>query len=297
MFTGLSAFPLSPLRDGHIDEIAFAQLTERLAAAGVGSICALGSTGNYAYLDNAERKRIAELAVRHAGNVPVMIGISALRTRDVLDYAEHAQKVGAKAVLLAPMSYQPLSAQEVFKLYETVTGALSVPLVVYDNPGTTRFEFSDELHGRIAALPNIASIKIPPVPADLDAATARVDRLRARIPSNVTIGISGDAVAATGLLAGCDSWYSVIAGLFPQTALAITQAAHSGNAAQVQQWSERLEPLWALYRRYGSLRVAATTAELLGHTASPCLPPPLLALQDADRKQLASFLEGFHDQA
>lgn len=290
MLAGLSAFPLSPLRDGLIDDTAFAQLTERLAAAGVDSICALGSTGNYAYLDSAERKRVAQLTVRHAGNVPVIIGISALRTRDVLAHAEHAQKAGAKAVLLAPMSYQKLSAQEVFGLYETVSRALSVPLVVYDNPGTTHFEFSDELHGRIAALPNIASIKIPAVPADPVAATARIERLRALIPSHVSIGISGDAVAATGLLAGCDVWYSVIGGLFPETALAITRAVQSGDAPQANQLSQRLEPLWTLFRRHGSLRVVAAAAELLGHAASPCLPPPLLALQGTDREQLALLL-------
>ncbi len=291
MFTGLSAFPLSPLRGGRVDEAAFAQLTERLAAAGVDSICALGSTGNYTYLDSAERKRVARLAVQHAGSVPVIIGISALRTRDVVELAEDAQKAGAKAVLLAPMSYQKLSAQEVFGLYETVTHALSIPLVVYDNPGTTHFEFSDELHGRIAELPNIGSIKIPAVPADPGAATARVERLRVLIPSHVSIGISGDAAAATGLLAGCNVWYSVVGGLFPEVALAITRAALSGDASQANQLSQRLEPLWALFRQHGSLRVVAAAAELLGHAASPCLPAPLLALQGNDRERLASIFE------
>lgn len=290
MFTGLSAFPLSPLRDGRIDEAAFARLTERLATAGVDSICALGSTGNYAYLDNTERQRVAQLAVQHAGNVPVIVGIGALRTRDVLALAEHAQKTGAKAVLLAPMSYQKLSAEEVFSLYETVTRALSVPLVVYDNPGTTHFEFSDELHGRIAELPNVGSVKIPPVTADLGDATVRVERLRALLPPHVSVGISGDAAAAIGLLAGCNVWYSALGGLFPETALAITRAARSGDATQANQLSQRLEPLWALFRQYGSLRVVATAAELLGHAASPCLPPPLLAIRGADRQQLTSIL-------
>jgi len=290
MFIGLSAFPLSPLRDGRVDEAAFAQLTERLAASGVDSICALGSTGNYAYLDSAERKRVAQLAVQHAGSVPVIIGISALRTQHVLELAQGAQKAGAKAVLLAPMSYQKLSAREVFGLYEMVTRALSIPLVVYDNPATTHFEFSDELHGRIATLPNIASIKIPAVPADLDAATARIERLRTRVPSHISIGVSGDNTAATGLLAGCDVWYSVVGGLFPETALAITRAAQSGDAPQAKQWSQRLEPLWALFRQHGSLRVVAAAAELLGHAAPPCLPSPLRALQDADRQQLALLL-------
>src|SRR5207253_8671734 len=126
---------------------------------------------------------------------------------------------------------------------ETVTANISVPLCVYDNPGTTHFEFTDELHGRIAHLPNVRSIKIPGVPEAPDQAKTRVDRLRALIPEHVTIGVSGDAFAATGLNAGCEVWYSVIGGLFPKTALAITRAALSGNAEEATRLSECLNPL------------------------------------------------------
>lgn len=70
------------------------------------------------------------------------------------------------------MSYQALSEDEVYGLYEEVCSHLSVPLCVYDNTGTTHFTFSDELHGRIASLPGVASIKIPGVPQAPDAAQA-----------------------------------------------------------------------------------------------------------------------------
>jgi 4-hydroxy-tetrahydrodipicolinate synthase len=291
MFSGLSAFPLTPLNETAIDEAAFVRLVERLAVAGVDSICALGSTGSYAYLTRAQRARIAHLAVRHAGGVPVMVGIGSLRTRDVLDLAQDAQQAGARGVLLAPVSYQPLANDEVFSLFEAVTRSLSIPLCVYDNPRTTHFEFSDELHGRIAQLPNVASIKIPPVPADPDAARARVERLRALIPTHVTIGVSGDASGANGLLAGCDAWYSVIAGLFPQAALAITRAARAGNAQEARQLADRLAPLWTLFSQYGSVRVIAAAAELRGLVAAPSLPLPLRSLEGDARQRLHAVLD------
>lgn len=291
MFSGLSAFPLTPMNENGLDEVAFARLIERLSAAGVDAIGALGSTGNYAYLLPTERMRIAQLAVAHAGPVPVMIGIGALRTRDVLALAEQAQHVGASAVLLAPVSYQALSSEEVFTLYETVTRTLSISLCVYDNPGTTHFTFSDELHGRIAQLPNVRSIKIPGVPLSAEAAKARIDRLRARIPSHVTIGISGDAYAAQGLNCGCEAWYSVLGGLFPETALALVRAAQAGDGSEVLRQSERLQPLWALFKQYGSLRVMATAARLMGLVTSPALPLPLQPLNDAGCQQLAKLLD------
>nr|WP_298059241.1 dihydrodipicolinate synthase family protein [uncultured Halomonas sp.] len=292
MFTGLSAFPLTPMNEQGIHEQEFSRLVERLAEAQVDSIGVLGSTGSYAYLSVAERARVAKLSVESAAGMPVVVGIGALRTRDVLANAEHAQQAGASGVLLAPVSYQTLTDDEVFSLYETVCRSLSVPLCVYDNPGTTHFDFSDELHGRIAQLPQVRSIKIPPVQNDIAAAQERVARLRALIPDDVTVGISGDPVAATGLLAGCDAWYSVIGGLYPETALALTRAAQAGDAQHANALSEELEPLWALYRQYGgSLRVVATIAELTGRVSEPCLPQPLQTLQGEARQKVAAVIE------
>ena len=290
-FTGLSAFPLTPITDDAVDERAFAALVRRLAAAGVDSIGALGSTGSYAYLSREERARAARVAVQHADGTPVVVGIGALRTRHVLEAAEDAQNAGAAGVLLAPMSYQRLTDDDVFGLYEDVSAYLSVPLVVYDNPGTTHFTFTDELYARVAALPRVASIKIPGVPADPQAARDRVQRLRQLLPDTVTVGVSGDAFAATGLNAGCDAWYSVIAGTFPEPALTITRAARSGAPDRARAESERLQPLWDLFARHGSLRVVAAAAAHLALTPPHNLPRPLRGLDAEARAQVAAVLE------
>ncbi|WP_225101376.1 dihydrodipicolinate synthase family protein [Streptomyces sp. CoH27] len=290
MFRGLSAFPLTPTDEDGIDDTAYAALVARLAAAGVDSIGALGSTGGYAYLTREQRAHAAKIAVEAAEGVPVIVGIGALRTSHVLALAEDAQQAGASGVLLAPMTYQALTEEEVFGLYEDVTRELSVPLCVYDNPGTTHVHFSDELHGRIAQLPNIGSIKIPGVPDDPAQAEARVDALRALIPDTVTIGVSGDWTAARGLNAGCDAWYSVIGGTFPQAALALTRAAQSGDAGRASHLSADLEPLWALFRRYGSLRVMSAAASHLGLTSEPNLPRPLRGLDEAARQDVVTAL-------
>lgn len=288
MFTGLSAFPLTPIDENSIDEHAFVGLVSRLAAAGVDSIGALGSTGGYAYLGRDQRAWAARVAVEAAGTTPVIVGIGALRTRAVLDLAADAQAAGAAAVLLAPMTYQALTDDEVFRLYEAVTAELTIPLVVYDNPGTTHVTFSDELHGRIAALPNIGSIKIPGIAAAT--APGRIAALRTVVPAHVTIGVSGDWLAAGGLLGGADAWYSVLAGVFPETALAITRAALAGNSAEAVQASNRLEPLWALFRRHGSLRVMSAAAETLRLIGTPNLPLPLLGLDLTARSEVEAAL-------
>ncbi|MCB5206360.1 dihydrodipicolinate synthase family protein [Methylovorus mays] len=290
MFTGLSAFPLTPMDEVSIDENAFSQLVNRLAQAQVNSIGVLGSTGSYAYLNREERKLVTRLAVESAQGTPVVVGIGALRTKDVLKLAEDAQKAGANGLLLAPVSYQKLTEDEVFAHYQAVSQHSSIPICVYDNPTTTHFEFSDVLHGRIAALPNIASIKIPPLSNHIDEAKERVARLRAHIPAHVKIGISGDHSGATGLIAGCEAWYSVLGGLFPLPILAIVKASQQGNIDEVNRLSTALEPIWAFFRRYGSLRVIATIAELKGLVKTPSLPLPIKSLGGEERQRLSACI-------
>lgn len=292
MFTGLSAFPLTPLANDAVDEDAFAGLVRRLASAKVDSITALGSTGSYAYLTGEERRRVARLAVENAGDVPVFVGIGALRTSQVLANAEQAEQAGASGLLLAPMTYQPLTDDDVFGLFRAVTAQSSLPVIVYDNPGTTHFAFSTELYGRIAELPRIASIKIPGVPDDPEQARERIRDIRSVIPAHVTIGVSGDAKAAAGLAAGCDAWYSVIGGTLPDPALRITRAAQEGRVADALAESERLAPLWRLFMEYGgSLRVIAAIAEQLGLAPRACLPLPILGLDEQQRARVAGVLD------
>ncbi|MRT26913.1 4-hydroxy-tetrahydrodipicolinate synthase [Candidatus Pantoea symbiotica] len=283
MFKGLSAFPLTPLNASGIDEKAFLNILARLTAAKVDSLGVLGSTGSYAYFTREQRKRIATLAVQHADAIPVMVSIGAVSTVEVLRLAEDAQQAGASALLLPAVSYQKLTDDEVFGLYQDVTRHVSLPVCIYDNPGTSHFVFSDALHARIATLPHIASIKIPGVPADTAAAAQRVKALRDQLPKDVTIGVSGDAFAAVGLIAGCEVWYSVCGGLFPCTAKAMTDAAMAGDFAAVAEQGQRLAPLWALFNQHGgSIRVIAAAASALGLAEYDCLPRPLRSLSAAD---------------
>ena len=292
MFTGLSAFPLTPMRDDAVDENAFVGLIERLVAARVDSITTLGSTGSYAYLSADERARVAALAVEQAGDIPVFVGVGALRTSQVIANVRAAELAGASGLLLAPMTYQPLTETDVFELFRTVTEHTELPVIVYDNPGTTHFTFSLDLYARIARLPGIASIKIPPLPSDPRVARERVEEIRTVVSERVSIGISGDASAANGFISGCDAWYSVIGGTLPGVALEITRAAQRGDADEARAASGRLAPLWDLFADFGgSLRVTAAVAEILGLVRLRSLPLPIQGLDEVQRAKVARVIE------
>lgn len=291
MFTGLSAFPLTPITARGVDEQGFSKIVARLTAARVDSMGILGSTGSYAYLTREQSNRIATLAKQLAGDIPVMVCVGSVSTDAILHLADDAQAAGADALLLPAVSYQSLRDEEVFALFETVTRHASVPVCVYDNPGTTHFTFSDELHGLLSSLNGVRSVKIPGVPDGPAAATERVNALRRHLRPGVTIGISGDAYAGLGLNAGCEVWYSVCGGLFPETAKQITEAAAAQDHARVTALTTRLEPLWALFRKHGgSIRVIAAAAGVLGLTDTDCLPRPLQPLPAGDIADIARVI-------
>lgn len=289
--TGLSAFPITPSdADGRVDGAALRRLLEPLAAAGVNSIGLLRSTGTYAYLSRDERRRAVEIAADTvSGRVPLLVGIGALRTDAAIRLAQDARAAGAAAGLLAPVSYTPLTDAEVFAHFEAVAGEGGLPLVIYDNPTTTHFRFSPALIGRIARLPGVIAAKCPAL--EPDAAAAGLAALRSAAPADFPIGVSGDWNAAEALIAGGAAWFSVAAGLFPQTCLALVRAAESGDADRARTLNAALEPLWGLFKAHSSLRVVYALAEILGVCrAEP--PRPIRPLPPEVRAEIAGTLRG-----
>lgn len=279
-FTGVSAFPLTPLADDRIDERAYTGIIESLARTPVASITALGSTGSYAYLTAAERATAVRIAVDNAGSTPVFAGIGATRTRDVVENAASAAGAGARGLLLAPVSYQPLADDEVFGLFRDVAMSTDLPIVVYDNPRTTGYAFTPEMYARVSELPGVASLKVPGRPRD--EARELLQRIRSLVPEHVTVCFSGDSFAADCRAAGYDGWYSVLAGTLPEPALATWESGADNT----------LQPLWDLYAEVGGgLRVMAAIAEQYGWAAPGCLPRPLIGLTDEQRGRLVRILE------
>lgn len=282
LFTGLSAFPLTPTDDaGCLNPDLLGQFLERIVAAGADSVGLLGSTGGYAYLAPEERKRTLRAAMECvAGRTPLIVGVSALRTDTAEHLARDARQAGADGLLLAPMSYQPLPEEEVFRHFEAVATAGDLPLCIYNNPGTTKFNFSPELIARLAEITNVIAVKMP-LPSDGDYA-GEVGRLQALTLESFAIGYSGDWGAKDALLGGGTCWYSVVAGLLPEPALALTGAAQAGDAAEAERIDRAFQPLWTLFREFGSFRVMFAMAEILGFSGiSP--PRPILPLEHACR--------------
>ncbi len=274
IFSGLSAFPVTPADEqGIVDCDLMGRLVERLAARDVSSIGILGSTGGYMYLSMQERKRALESAIEAAGNKPVVAGVGALRSSDVCEYTKHAEQAGAAGVLLAPVSYLPLTDADVTSLFEDAYESTGLPICFYNNPGTTHFNLSEQLLVQLAERKLIDAVKNPP-PADLDY-DSQLARLATRVPAEFSAGYSGDAMIASAVKAGSDSWYSVVAGTLPDLAVELWNARK--DHSRLLELDSALDPLWSLFNDYGGIRVMYEVVGMLG-LGSVKLPRPLLPL-------------------
>ena len=290
VLTGLSAFPITPSDAcGHVDVAALRKLVAPLCAAGVDSIGLLGSTGSYPYLSRSERRRALDAALSEtSGRLPILVGVGALRTDEAVRLAQDAKAAGAAAGLLAAVSYTPLNEEEVFQHFARVAIETGLPLCIYDNPSTTHFQFSPALVARLSRIAGIVAVKIPAPEAS--AVAANLAELRGLVPEGFSLGYSGDWNSVEALLAGGDAWYSVAAGLFPGVSVAIIRAVQSGDAAAARRLNAGLEPLWALFKEFSSLRVVYACADLLGIChAEP--PRPILPLSGAARQRVADTLD------
>jgi 4-hydroxy-tetrahydrodipicolinate synthase len=292
IFTGLSAFPLTPADDeGVVDTDATARLVERLVVAGVDSVSVLGSTGIYAYLENSERSRAVSAAVEAAaGRVPVVAGVGALRTGWSRELAVSAERSGASGLIVAPMSYAKLNDREVAGHFAAVAGATGLPLCIYNNPGTTKFDFSYDLIAELAKVSGIKAAKLPPL-EDGDY-QGEISELRSRVPETFRIGYTGDWCGGPALLTGADAWHSAIAGILPEPAIRLTRAAIAGDTVEVARLQTCCAPMWDILKKHGSLRVIYGVAEYLGLEVGEA-PLPLQAYVGTHRiKGLSEAVEG-----
>ncbi|KFY97898.1 hypothetical protein V498_01831 [Pseudogymnoascus sp. VKM F-4517 (FW-2822)] len=276
IFQGLSAFPITPTdSDGKVNTGALGRIIERLDMPGVDSIGLLGSTGTYIYLTRHERKRAIDVAIQTLrGRKPLIVSAGALRTDDAQHLAKDAEEAGVDGLLLAPVSYFPLTEEEVYQHYESVAGSTTLPICIYNTPSTTHFTFSDALLARIAGLPNVVALKQP---APTNEPKGRHEALRAKLPSGFSVGYSADWLVADSLLAGGSAWYSVIAGVLPAPSVALMDGIRRGDDVEVKRISALFQPIWDLFQEFGDLRVVYALAnELDLCKAAP--PRPILPI-------------------
>ena len=283
---GMIAFPVTPTdAEGRFDIPAFRSLVDRLIGSGVHGLAVLGSTGAGTYFSEQERKEITSMAIEIVnGRVPVMIGTGAITTAETIRLSRHAESVGADAVLIVPVSYWPLTLEEVYRHFDQIAQALTISICVYNNPRTTQVDILPELAERLSALPNIDMIK------ETSADITRVTRLLRSSGEKLTVAYSRDASACEALIAGAHAWHSGIANIVPKHCVQIFDLVKkTANNELAIRLAVEIAPLCRFASEKGLIRSVHAALELMGeHTGRP--RAPIEVLQGTDREMLGKYL-------
>jgi 4-hydroxy-tetrahydrodipicolinate synthase len=262
-FYGIYPVMITPMTDGgEIDFAGFAKNIEYYLQNGVHGVIALGSTGEFVSLSEEERIRVAEFVVSEvAGRVNVIIGTAAETTRDTLKFTQHAQAIGADgAMIINPYYYKP-SEQELYEHYRTICENTDIDIMLYNNPGVTGINLSNELLLRLAKeFPRITTIK---------ESSGDIRKLR-----DLTLAGRGFVETFCGFedlvlesyFVGARGWVSVAGNLIPKLSVAMFQSAiEEGDWDKAWQEYEKALPLLAFLENSGKLVQAVKRGmELIG---------------------------------
>ena len=235
LFKGVITALITPLRDGKVDEAAFTRLLERQIAAGIHAVVPMGTTGESASLCLDEHKRVVELCVQvAAGRIRVIAGAGSSATDKAIELARFAKTVGADGALVVTPYYNRPSQQGLALHFEAIAEAVQLPVLLYNVPGRTGVDLSNETVARLAAHPNIVGIK------DATGDLSRISWMRANIGGQFDL-ISGDDPSYLGYHAhGGVGVISVTSNVAPEGMVALHEAAAAGDYATARDWQDRL---------------------------------------------------------
>ena len=166
-FHGVFPYLVSPVdSSGQIRTEVLGRLCDDLIEAGVHGLTPLGSTGEFAYLNNVQRLRVVQTTIEAArGRVPVVAGVASTSTSVAAAQAKAYQGCGADGILAILEAYFPLHDAQVESYFLAIADAVDIPVVIYTNPQFQRSDLTLDCIARLAAHPRIGYIKdAPPIP-------------------------------------------------------------------------------------------------------------------------------------
>ena len=226
--------------DGSLDLEAFRDLVDFHIREKTDAIVVVGTTGESPTVDVDEHCQLIEIAVKHsAGRIPIIAGTGANSTKEAIYLTQRAKDAGADAGLSVVPYYNKPSQEGLYQHYRSIAEAVELPLILYNVPGRTVADMSNDTILRLAQVPGIIGVKD---------ATGNIDRawdLIARAPAGFALYSGDDMTCMATILMGYHGNISVTANVAPRAMHDMCVAAAAGNAAEAVRINR---PLIGLHR-------------------------------------------------
>lgn len=283
-FHGVFPYLVSPIDpQGRILTDVLGRLASDLIKAGVHGLTPLGSTGEFAYLNRAQREAVVRATIEAAGKrVPVVAGVASTSTADAVEQARAYQKLGADGILAICEAYFPLKDTQVEHYFRAIADAIDIPVVLYTNPNFQRSDLTLDVIARLADHPRIRYIK------DASTNTGRLLSIMNRAPRMKVFSASAHIPAAVMLIGGV-GWMAGPANIVPR------QSVRLYDLCRAEKWHEAMKlqrELWRINEAFARFNLAACIKaglQIQGYAVGDPVPPQA-ALAPAERAAVEAIL-------
>lgn len=224
--------------DGSLDLPGLRKLIDWHIAEGTDGIVIVGTTGESPTVSVEEHSELIRIAVEHAAKrVPVIAGTGGNSTSEAIELTEYAKKVGADASLLVVPYYNRPTQEGMYQHFKKIVEAVDLPAILYNVPGRTVADMSNETILRLAKVPGVIGVK------DATGNIARgIDLLRLA-PKNFAVYSGDDPTAMALMFCGAKGNISVTANIAPRAMHELCDAAMNGRVAEAIAINNRMFPL------------------------------------------------------
>lgn len=272
MLTGSLVALITPMHaDGSVNFEQLGKLIDWHIENGTDAIVAVGTTGESATLSMEEHMAVVEFAVRHADKrIPIIAGTGANSTREAVFLSQEAQRVGADYTLSVVPYYNKPSQEGIYQHFKAVAEAVDIPMIIYNVPGRTVVDMSNDTILRLAQIPNIIGVK--EASGDIE----RALKLFKEAPEDFAIYSGDDPTGLPFMLCGGHGVISVAANAAPKAFAQMCRHAINGEIAQARRLNEQLIPIYDVMFCEPSPAAAKWATAKLGlcadHVRLPILP-------------------------
>ncbi len=281
-FHGVFPYLVSPVDDeGRVKAEVLARLVDHVIDAGVHGLAPLGSTGEFAYLDWAQKQRVVEVTLEAAaGRVPVIAGVAATTIAEATRQARAFAELGVDGIIAVLEAYFPLSEDAVVDYFTAVAGAVELPIVIYTNPNFQRADLTLAAIARLAEVDNIRYIK------DASFNTGRLLSLMNRVGDRIRVFAASSHIPAAVMLIGGVGWMAGPACLLPAESVRLYELCRAGRWEEAMALQRRLWQINEVFAKYSLASCVKGGLELMDFPVGKPLAPQR-PLDEAGRAEVS----------
>ncbi|MFS8114113.1 dihydrodipicolinate synthase family protein [Rhizobium jaguaris] len=285
-YSGVFPYLVSPINpSGAVMEGVLTDLVDHLINAGVHGLAPLGSTGEFAYLSQEQRRRVVDTVIlANRSRVPVVAGVASTAISDAVAQTEYMVEAGADGILAILEAYFPVSDTGIEAYFTAIAkAAKGRPVVLYTNPQFQRSDLTLPVIERLSHVENIRYIK------DASTNTGRLLSIIERTRGRMEVFAASAHIPVCVMMIGGVGWMAGPACIAPHQSIALYEAAKAGD------WTKAMElqrPLWRVNEIFAKYSIAACIKTALDLKGFPVGPPiaPQMPLDEAAREEIAAVL-------